>query len=326
MATRKETITKIEQLHNSRLICYATSDRQKLEAQISGDMLQFLSQQLSKIGKVPRLDLLIYSRGGDTLTGFTLANVLREFADHVSVLIPFRAHSCATLIALGANEIVMGPFGQLSPIDPTITTPHSPTIEREGTLQFLPVSVEDVGNYIELAKKEVGLKGEQHLAEVLGHLCQRVSPLALGAVYRAREQIGMLATKLLKLHIDEAERIEPLVRQLTREFLSHDYVISRREAKEIRLPVTDATPELTAAMWEIFEDLAKELQLAEAWNPEKELKGSQSAQRTTTRAILESRELKHVFQTTFQLKRVSITQQGIKVDGVNTSVVDEGWK
>jgi hypothetical protein len=220
----------------------------------------------------------------------------------------------------------MGPFGQLSPIDPSITTPHGPTIERQGQLQFIPVSVEDVANYLELARKEVGLKDEQHLASVLGHLCQRVSPLALGAVYRAREQIGMLATKLLKLHTSDNEQIARIVKQLTRELLSHDYVISRREAKEIRLPVTDANGELSESMWNLFEDIAKELQLAEPWNPEKEIKGSQSAQRTATRAVVESRELKHVFQTTFQLKRISLSQQGAKVEGVQTSVLDEGWK
>ena len=175
------------------------------------------------------------------MTGFTLANALREFAEAVHVLVPFRAHSCATLIALGADSIVGGPFAQLSPIDPSITTPHGPTIEQGGEVKFLPVSVENVANYFELARREAGLKEEQHLAAVVGYLCERISPLALGAVYSAREQIGMLATKLLSLHMSEKEKIDRIVRVLTRELLSHDYLIGRREAQAIGLPVIDAT-------------------------------------------------------------------------------------
>jgi hypothetical protein len=79
-------------------------------------------------------------------------------------------------------------------------------MQEGGESKFLPVSVEDVANFLELVRKEVGLKDEQYLASALAHLCARVSPLALGSVYRAREQIGMLARKLLALHIqDEAK-------------------------------------------------------------------------------------------------------------------------
>ena len=78
------------------------------------------------------LDLLIYSRGGNTLTGFTLANALREFAGEVNVLVLFRAHSCATLIALSAEKIVAGPFAQLSPIDPASPRRHGPRIIQAG--------------------------------------------------------------------------------------------------------------------------------------------------------------------------------------------------
>ena len=158
MTTRKELIQAIEASRNSRLICYFTGDRKNQETQIGDDVLPFFSQHLSQFGKVAQLDLLIYSRGGNTLAGFALANALREFGKAIHVLIPFRAHSCATLIALSVDKIVTGPFAQLSPIDPSITTPHGPTIEQAGAVKFLPVSVEDVANFFELARKEAGLK------------------------------------------------------------------------------------------------------------------------------------------------------------------------
>lgn len=328
MPTRKELIRELEQIRNSRVICYFTGDRQNQEIQIGDDIIPSFSQHLSKIGKVAKLDLLIYSRGGNTLTGFTLANAFREFGQKVYVLVPFRAQSCATLIALGADSIVMGPFGQLSPIDPSITTPHGPSIQDGGIAKFVPVSVEDVANYFELARKEAGIKEEQNMATVLGHLCNRVNPLALGAVYRSRQQIGMLATKLLKLHGNNADRIDGIVSQLTRELLSHDYVINRKEAQSIGLSVTDASDAEANLMWQIYEGAADELKLAEPWVWENEIKGQQSVIRTNTRGIIESRDLKHVFSSTYDLKRATVAGPGGggKVDKINITVIEERWK
>lgn len=324
MPSRKELIQQLERARGSRLICYFTGDRGKQEIQIGDDVLPCVSEHLSEIGKVPRLDLLLYTRGGNTLTAFALVNALREFADELQVLVPFRAHSGGTLIALGTNKIVAGPFAQLSPIDPSITTPHGPTIQQGGQVQFVPVSVEDVANYFELARNEAGLKDEQHLAAVLGHLCQRVSPLALGAVYRAREQIGMLATKLLGFHMNNQEQIARIVKQLTRELLSHDYIISRREARSFGLPVTDATEEEAKLMWQVYEDVAQELKLAEPWNWEKEAQATQP--RTCTRGVLESANLKHVFVSTYQVKRVTTVEAGRKTESLQITPLDERWK
>lgn len=324
MSSRKDIIQELEKARSSRIICYFTGDRKNQETQIGDDVLPCVSAHLSKIGRVKQLDLMLYSRGGNTLTGFALANALREFADSVEVLVPFRAHSCATLIALSANSIVAGPFAQLSPIDPSITTPHGPMIEQGAEKKFIPVSVEDVANYIELARSDLGLKDEQHMASVLAHLCQRVSPLALGAVYRAREQIGMLATKLLGLHLTDQERISRIVKQLTRELLSHDYVISRREARSIGLPVTDATPNEADLMWEFYESVAQELKMGEPWIWEKEAQGQQP--RTSVRAILESHDLKHVFTSVHQIKRVTMPQAGTKVESLQITPLEESWK
>lgn len=326
---RKQLIQHLEGIRNSRVICYFTGDRKNQEVQIGDDILPIMAQHLSAIGKVPKIDLLVYSRGGNTLTGFALANALREFSDSIQILIPFRAHSCATLIALSANTIVAGPFAQLSPIDPTITTPHGPTIEVEGKQQFLPVSVEDVANYFELARKEAKLNSEEQLATVLGHLAARVSPLALGAVYRAREQIGMLAWKLLNLHIKDQEKINFIIKQLTRDLLSHDYIISRHEATAMGLPVVDASDEEAKLMWAIYEEVARELILGEPWNWEKESQTTQP--RACTRAVIESNNLKHVFTSIYQIKHVTLTPPGGgktgRTETLQITPVDEGsWK
>ena len=67
MANRKDLIQELEKGRKSRLICYFTGDRGNQETQIGDDVLPFVAQHLGAIGKTQKLDLLIYSRGGNTL-------------------------------------------------------------------------------------------------------------------------------------------------------------------------------------------------------------------------------------------------------------------
>src|SRR5262249_7289947 len=107
---------------------------------------------LKSIGRVDKLDLVLQTRGGDTNAVWPLVSILREFTSNLSVLVPLRAHSAGTLIAFGANRIVMGAMGELSPIDPTTANQFNPTEEVEpGRKAPLGISVEDVAAYFDLA-------------------------------------------------------------------------------------------------------------------------------------------------------------------------------
>lgn len=323
---RKSLIAKIEESQNSRLVVYATGDRPEQGTQIGDDAIPVMYEHLHRIGRVERLSLMLYSRGGNTLAGFAMANSFREFAKDVQVLVPFRAYSCASLISLSASKIVMGPLGQLSPIDPSITTPHGPVLQTEGQPpRFIPVSVEDVAAFFSLARSEAKVD-DAGLREALAHLCNRVNPLALGAVFRAREQIGMLARKLLKKHMTDDAKIDRIVNALSRELLSHDYVIGRTEAREIGLPIADPSDEVANLMWDLYLDIAQEMKLAQPWNIEGELGSQQQVKRVNVRGVIESKDLKHVFSTTHDLKRASLVKDGMKFDAVQGKVSDEGWR
>ena len=81
----------------------------------------------------------------------------------------------------------------------------------------------------------------------------------------------MLARKLLKKHLADDARVDRIVAALSRELLSHDYVIGRTEAKEIGLPIEESTDEVAGLMWSLYTDLASEMKLAQPWNLEAEL-------------------------------------------------------
>jgi hypothetical protein len=330
-ANRKQLIQELGDLRRRALVAYITGDRQpNLGAQIATDTLPLFYQLITKIGPVPKLDMFLYSTGGVIMAAWGLVNLLREFCEHLTVLVPFRALSTATLIALGADEIIMGRLGQLSPVDPTVTSPFNPPAPQQPGVPpgFLPVSVEDVRSFLDLAKEEAGLKEEKVIAEVFQKLADDVRPLALGSVHRAKEQIKILTEKLLLLHRPESERdrVESIIQTFTRKLFSHDYLIGRKEARKmIGTEVVDAPEDVEAAMWRLLSAYSADLELDRPYNPEGILGSSNQKVVTFRRAYIETTDGCFVFRTTKEIRRVQMKQQGIPVSGIQERIIDEGW-
>jgi len=329
-AQRKKQIEELERLRGRKVVAYVTGDRQpNLGTQIAPDVFPLIYGLLSKMAHASSLDLFIYSTGGMTMTAWGLMNLLREFADSLSVLVPFRALSTATLIALGANEIVMSRLGQLSPVDPSVNTPFNPPAPPQlGTPpQFLPVSVEDVRGFLDLARDEAKLKDEKLIAGVFSQLAENVKPVALGNVNRAKEQIRLLTEKLLRLHIPESqkERIEPIVETFTRKLFSHDYLIGRQEARKIIGPeVVDASHEVEKAMMDLYSTYADDLELTTIYNPEGALGQAPKKVVTFRRAYIESTDGCYTYKTVQEIQRVQM-QPMPPVSGIQVRLIEEGW-
>lgn len=325
---RQALISQVEKSRGSRLVCYVTGDRQGLETKIGMDIFPFFHDLLVQMGRQKQIDLFLYSTGGVTMAAWGLVNLVREFCDRFCVLIPFKAHSSATLISLGADEILMTRMAQLSPVDPTITSPYNPTLpgQAPGTVpQFLPVSVEDVAAYFDLAK-EVGVKEENLTLEVFKTLSSDVRPLALGSVHRAKQQIKMLSEKLLSFHMDEKDKIEAIVSKLIRELYSHDYLIGRTEAKnQIGLKISDLSEDLERQAIDLFKQYAAALELTTPFNADI-LLGKDSTKVTTfDQAFIESTDATYTFRTKKEVKRVKVTQQGVPMEGFQERVLEQGW-
>jgi len=333
---RQAIIRQIENETGSRLICYVTGDRQRLETRIAGDTLPLIYDHLRGIIGAKRINLFLYTVGGDALAGWAIVSLVREFCDKLGVIIPFRALSCGTLIALGADELIMAKGAQLSPVDPSLASPYNPMPAGQGqlgALQLLPVSVEDVIGYLKLAKEEAGIKKDEGISKIMAVLSEKVHPMALGAVYRSREQIRLLAKKLLTMHEKDPKKIKKLVDTLTKELPSHQYLISRKEAKdELRLKVSKTSGSLDELIWNLYKDYEEQLQLNVPYNPETFLRAGNSVTTTFDRAVIESlREdgslRSHVFRTEKEIKRVQSTQPGIPfpVIGVQERVIADHW-
>lgn len=189
-ANRLELIQNIESKRASRLISYVTATRRTLGAQIASDVIPHFREHLADIGKVEKIDLFLITRGGHTLTPHRLVGLLREFGKGLGVLIPYMAHSAGTMIALGADEIVMGPMAELGPVDPSVGNDFNPVLDPGdapgGKLTIprprMPISVEDVSAYLTLAQERAGLSKRGSMVEAFKALTDRIHPLALGNI------------------------------------------------------------------------------------------------------------------------------------------------
>lgn len=261
-AERLPLIRKIEELRGSKVICYLTSLRPNVSAQIAEDAVRVFFDHLASLPnrKVDKLDIFLCSNGGSGTVPWRLVSLFREFARSFNVLIPFRAYSAASLLALGADEIVMHPFAELGPIDPTVANDFNPV--EQG--RRVGISVEDVTAYVNFIKETVGITHEDELIKAIEILANKVHPLALGNVERFIAQSRMIARKILRTHMRRANEhtIDEIIENMASRLYFHGHPINRREAKEdLRLKVTtDLSRELEDTIWALYRQYEEEFE------------------------------------------------------------------
>ena len=252
---RLECLRRIEELRGSRVLAYVTGDRPPFPAQIRDDAVRPLISLLREIGHAERIDLFLYTRGGAIDVPWRLVRQLRQHCETWSVLIPFRANSAGTLIALGADRIVLTDEGELGPIDPTLDIPRVVQApDGQGTIVQDSVSVEDVMAYVRFVSEQAGLSDQGPVAEALMKLVERVDPVTLGSVYRTHAHIRDVARRILASRKEPpgAETQDRIVESLAEQVYAHGHAIGFEAAKEMGLPVERANDELDPVLWDLL--------------------------------------------------------------------------
>lgn len=262
---RKELYEQLEKIRSSKLLVYVTGDRPGLETQIHPEVLDYFVDHLDKIKYSKKITLFLYTKGGSTSAAWSIANLIQQFCEEFEVIVPSKALSAGTLICLGAKTIIMTKQATLGPIDPSVNTPLNPEIPGDISHSKVPVSVEAINGYIDLAKNEFLLnRNKSELSKILISLSEKVHPLVLGEVVRARSQIQMLANKLLLRQINDKKKIEKIIKFLVSESGSHDYTINRREARDtLGLNIEKPNEDLYKIIKQIYDNIKKELCLTE---------------------------------------------------------------
>lgn len=298
----KELIKQIQNLRNSKVITYITGDRQPIGSRIAEDAVRPLYEHLLSVGRNAKIDLVLYSRGGDVSVPWRIVSMFREFCDEFSILVPYKAHSAATLISLGADKIIPGKKAELGPIDPTLV--KMTVGETAGAPQ--EISVEDVNSYISFIKERANINDQSALAQLISILANNLTPLTLGSVNRQNSHIRLVARKLLtsrKEKLDEA-KINSIIETLTEKIYSHGHAIGRKEAQEIGLPIEIPDETLENLLWSLYLKYEEFLKLSEPLDPLVALTGKEEEHfEQIPIAIIESENKTHVFITRIDFKR-----------------------
>ncbi len=266
--SKENRVEIIKQLSEARagsnVITYVTSTRPGLNIQMTGDQVRYLYNVISEIGTPKsecKIDLFICSNGGDIVVPWRVVNLIREFCSDFTVLVPYRAYSAATLLAMGADKIIMHPMGELGPIDPAFNIPVDPKNIMAGLRQL---NVEDVTSFMELINDDFHINHEEEVVEVVKLLAQQVTPLDLGMVKRTHSQAKMLAKKLLLKHMpkEQEQKIEQIVDTLKTKLFYHGHPIVRNEAIELGLKVeANSNQKVLDLMWKLYLEYEQEMQL-----------------------------------------------------------------
>jgi hypothetical protein len=157
------------------------------------------------------------------------------------------------MIALGAEEIRMGPIARLSAVDTSIRHELSP-LDRDNSR--VSVSQNEVARIVEAWKSLQGDGGTHPLSVLFQH----VHPLVIGAVDRASSLSIRLCREILGYHLSDAEAARRISECLNADYPSHSYPITLREAQRIGLnaqPMDAETNDLLLELNGLYSDMGQ---------------------------------------------------------------------
>jgi len=205
---------------------------------------------LRSVGQIPRLSLFIKSAGGSVEASLRLVHLLRQFVSRLTALVPLECASAATMLALGADKILMGPLAHLSAVDTSLTHDLSP-IDRDNNR--VRVSQDELHRVVRLWQKE----GRRNDSNPYQSLYAYVHPLVIGAVDRSSALSTKLCVEILSYHLKDRKKAQRISSILNSEYPSHGYPITLREARRIGLKAEPLAEGVNQLLFELNETYAE---------------------------------------------------------------------
>lgn len=231
-------INEIEAMIDAPLITYWNS----ASGSICDNDVLGLYGVLRDLKPAKRLSLFVKSDGGSGQASLRMINLLRQYAEQLTVLVPLECASAGTMLALGADRIQMGPLAHLSAVDTSLVHDLSP-LDRDN--HRVKVSQDELDRAARL------FRGNNETANPYAALFQHVHPLVIGAVDRSSALSTRLCIEILSYHMTDATKAEKISDTLNSGYPSHSYPITLREAGRIGLNVEPLPDVLNRALLEL---------------------------------------------------------------------------
>ncbi len=201
-----------------------------------------------------KLDLLIQSSGGDIHAAYQLLSFLRSRSEHLSACVPRYARSAATLLCIGADEIVLDDLAALGPLDAQVyegmdeqrraryasALSASKTVDlvRDTSLEALRAAAAmlyDSG--IAAGVNELMKFAVDFLRATTAPMFEKIEVTRMSEYLQALaigEEYGNRVLRSAGMSDDERQRI---VTKLVYGYPSHEYIIDHYELRDLGLHV-----------------------------------------------------------------------------------------
>lgn len=192
-----------------------------------------MSRLLGPMEKSDRMGLFLKSDGGNPEAALRFVHLLRQRFAHITLLAPFECASAATMVALGANEIQMGPTSYLTAVDSSLKHDLSPVDHNN---YLVSVSQDEVMRILRLWREQ------KSRTNPFPEIYKYLHPLVLGALDRSSSLSMRICQELLSYHVASKTKATRISRALNYDYPSHSYPITAREARRLGLNVRELTP------------------------------------------------------------------------------------
>ncbi len=108
--------------------------------------VQYFEELLFNASPSQPLHLLLVSPGGDGEVAVRLVRSAQARCSELTVIVPDIAKSAATLLALGADKILMGPASDLGPVDPQFPMGEYDLVSAKDIIAAVERALDDVAD------------------------------------------------------------------------------------------------------------------------------------------------------------------------------------
>lgn len=205
---------------------------------------QFRQQKSEMAGK--DVALVLDSFGGSALAAYRIATLFQQNAKSFVVVVPRIAKSAATLLALGAKQIILGQDAELGPLDVQIQDYDTEerrvsALDMVQAIEQLEESAIDVAMRMlkslrERTRKRVNLLLDPSLrfaAEVTKPLFEKIDAVSYSRHHRMLKEAEDYAVRLLARRGFSRAESQAIARDLVKEYSTHEFVIDTEECKQL---------------------------------------------------------------------------------------------
>ena len=241
---RQDLIRQIQALTGRELICYVAGDG----AQITREDTLGMVDLLHNVPPNTPVDLLLQSPGGDIDAAEKIVTIIRNRAGSggLRVIVPDYAKSAATLIALGADEIVMSDTSELGVIDPQVEL-----VDANGHKAIFSAQ-----SYLDAYETHSLALRENPNDPVAALMLGKMDAATVRKLERITTRSKSIATDLLGQAMLDKDQAETVASSLidTKRWHSHGQMISHEMAAHLGLAVTymPHDDDLWGQFWQLY--------------------------------------------------------------------------